>query len=111
MQSRVFIFLLASYPMPAFGGSSPVLERQFTQMVRPYLAKHCVGCHSGKVPAGSLDLTAYTGMDAVVRDYRRWATIHTRLAAGEMPPKPMAAPPADASRQILSWIQAVRAEH
>lgn len=110
MQSRVFIFLLAFSTMPAFGGSSPVLERQFTQMVRPYLAKHCVGCHSGKVPAGSLDLTAYTGLDAVVRDYPRWATIHTRLAAGEMPPKPMAAPPADASRQILSWIQAVRAD-
>ena len=90
--------------------TTPLLERQFTQIVQPYLAKNCAGCHSGKTPAGSLDLKAYTSTDAVIRDYPRWATVHTRLAAGEMPPKPMAAPPVEESRKVLNWIQAVRTE-
>ena len=106
--SPVILILLSC--LPAMALTTPLLERQFTQIVQPYLAKNCAGCHSGKTPAGSLDLKAYTSTDAVIRDYPRWATVHTRLAAGEMPPKPMAAPPVEESRKVLNWIQAVRTE-
>ena len=106
--SPVILLLLSC--LPAMALTTPLLERQFTQIVQPYLAKNCAGCHSGKTPAGSLDLKAYTSTDAVIRDYPRWATVHTRLAAGEMPPKPMAAPPVEESRKVLNWIQAVRTE-
>ena len=33
-----------------------------------------------------------------------------RLTAKEMPPKPVPAPPEEASQQVIAWIQAVRAE-
>lgn len=103
----VFLVLAAPY---AFGATSPILERQFTQTVQPYIAKNCAGCHSGKTPAGSLDMTVYTSVDAVVRDYSRWATVHNRLVAGEMPPKPFPPAPVEATRKVQDWILAVRAE-
>jgi hypothetical protein len=90
--------------------SSPALDRQFELTVRPYVTKYCVGCHSGSKPAAQFDIKTYSSMDMVTRDYPRWAQVLDRLAAKEMPPKPMAAPPADDSQHVMDWIRAVRAE-
>jgi hypothetical protein len=92
------------------GAANPALERQFDQTVRPFMAKYCVGCHSGVTPAASLDLKSYSSMDLVVKDYPRWAIVHDKLEAKQMPPKPMPAPPADASQKVIDWIQAVRTD-
>jgi hypothetical protein len=94
----------------AAGASNPVLEKQFTQTVEPFVTKYCVGCHSGKTPAAALDLKSFNSMDAVVQDYPRWATVHDRLAAKEMPPKPVPAPPAADTQKVMDWIEAVRAD-
>ena len=47
-------------------------------------------------------------MDAVVRDYPRWAQILERLNAKEMPPKGATQPPVETRQQLIDWIQAVR---
>ncbi|HXJ42258.1 MAG TPA: DUF1592 domain-containing protein, partial [Bryobacteraceae bacterium] len=110
MHPRALSVILALSAIPAAGATTPLLERQFTETVRPFITKYCVGCHSGKTPAASLDFTAYSTTDAVIRDYPRWAIVHKKLATGQMPPKPMAQPPAEASRKVLDWITAVRAD-
>src|SRR4051794_19737300 len=110
MQARALSALLAVSAIPAAGATSPLLERQFSQNVQPFVTKYCVGCHSGKTPAASLDFTAYNTTDAVIRDYPRWATVHKKPDAGQMPPKPMPQPPAEATRKVLDWIQAVRTD-
>lgn len=102
--------VLALSAIPAAGAANPVLEKQFNETVLPYVTKYCVGCHSGQTPAASLDMKAYSTMDAVVRDYPRWATIHNRMVAKEMPPKPVPAPPAEASKKVIDWIQSVRTD-
>ena len=107
MHLRAFLALLAS--VTACAAATPALDQQFQQTVRPYLAKHCIGCHSGENPAAQFDLKAYTAMDSVTRDYPRWALVRERLEAKDMPPKPMPAPPAAASHEVVNWIQAVRA--
>jgi uncharacterized protein DUF1592/uncharacterized protein DUF1588/uncharacterized protein DUF1587/uncharacterized protein DUF1595/uncharacterized protein DUF1585 len=109
MQIRALSLLLA---LGASGASAatPALDREFEQTVRPFVAKYCVGCHSGRTPAAQFDLKAYASMDMVTRDYPRWAQVLERLSAGEMPPKPMAPPPADQRKQVIDWIMAVRAE-
>jgi Protein of unknown function (DUF1592)/Protein of unknown function (DUF1588)/Protein of unknown function (DUF1587)/Protein of unknown function (DUF1595)/Protein of unknown function (DUF1585) len=94
----------------ATGASNPLLEKQFTQTVEPFVTKYCVGCHSGKTPAAALDLKSFNSMDAVVQDYPRWATVHDRLAAKEMPPKPVPTPPAADTQRVVDWIEAVRAD-
>ena len=85
------------------------LDREFQQSVRPFLAKHCTGCHSGQNPAAQFDLKAYTTIDEVTRDYPRWALLMERLEAKDMPPKPMSPVPAVESHRVTNWIQAVRA--
>ncbi|MEO8662573.1 MAG: DUF1592 domain-containing protein [Bryobacteraceae bacterium] len=89
---------------------SPPLDRQFEQTVRPYVAKYCAGCHSGASPAAQLDLKAFTTLESVTQDFPHWALVSHRLAAKEMPPQPLPAPPAEATQQVIDWIQSVRAE-
>jgi mono/diheme cytochrome c family protein len=101
--------MLAIAALPA-DAATPVLEQQFQQTVRPFVTQHCVACHSGQKPAAQFDLKAYTSVDMVTADYPRWALVMERLTAKEMPPKPMPPPPAEATQQIIAWIQAVRAE-
>lgn len=107
---RAVPVLIALFAVSLSGATVPSLEQQFDQTVRPFVTKYCVGCHSGEIPAGSLDLKSYLTMDAVVRDYSRWALVHDKLAAKMMPPKPMPAPPAEAAQKVIDWIQAVRAD-
>lgn len=101
------LLVIGAVPMPA---ASVTLDRQFEQNVRPFVAKYCAGCHSGKTPAAQFDLKSYDTMEMVTRDYARWALVLEKLTAKQMPPKPMAPPPADASQQVIDWIRAVRAE-
>src|SRR5258707_8102240 len=90
--------------------ASPALDRQFDETVRPFVAKYCLGCHSGQSAAAQFDLKAYTSLTAVTRDFPRWVLVMERLNAKEMPPKAVLAPPEDARQQVIEWIQSVRAE-
>lgn len=102
--------MLAITALPAADAATPALDRQFEQVVRPFVTKYCIACHSGKTPAAQFDLKSYSTMDMVATDYPRWALVVERLTAKEMPPKPIPAPPAEATQQIIDWIQALRAE-
>ena len=77
--------------MRAADVANPDLERRFTQTVRPFLTRYCIGCHGGETPAAQFDLRPYSTMATVVHDYPRWAQVLERLTAKEMPPKPHAA--------------------
>ena len=94
--------------VPAAQSADPGLERQLTQTVRPFLAKYCIGCHSGKTPAAQLDLKPYSTMETVVRDHPQWAQVLEKLATRKMPPPKMPQPPSAARQQVVDWIRAVR---
>ena len=85
------------------------LDRQFTRTVRPFVGTYCVMCHGGSSPAAQFDLTSYSNLAAVVRDYPRWNLVLEKLEAGQMPPKPMKQPPAEARQAVIDWVRAVRA--
>ncbi len=107
--NRLALAILASLAAPALPATLP-LDRQFTETVQPVIARYCTGCHSGNSAAAQFDLKSYTTLASVVRDYPRWELVLSRLSANEMPPKQMPQPPAEARRQVIEWIQAVRAE-
>ncbi len=107
MRALPLLFVLGAISGSA---ATPVLDREFEQTVRPFVTKYCIGCHSGQTPAAQFDLKAYSTMEMVTRDYPRWAQVLERLNAKEMPPKPMAPPPADATQHVIDWIRSVRAE-
>ncbi len=108
MQIRALLLTLAAGTIPA-AGAAPALDRQFEQTVRPFVTKYCVGCHSGATPAAQFDIKAYINMESVTKDFPRWTQVLERLSANEMPPKPMAPPPADARQSVMDWIRSVRA--
>jgi hypothetical protein len=109
MHLRALPVVLAIAALPA-ADAAPKLDLQFEQTVRPFVAKYCIGCHSGPNAPAQLDLKSYISMDQVMRDYPRWAVVMKRLTAMEMPPRPVPQPPSDARQQVIEWIQAVRAE-
>ena len=108
MQNHAVFLLLAI--SGAAHAASPALDRKFTQTVKPFITKYCVGCHSGESAAAQLDLKSYTSVDLVVRDHARWEGLRERLVADEMPPKPIPSPPAALKKEVEDWIAAVRAE-
>jgi hypothetical protein len=71
--------------------ASPVestLDQRFTNTVRPFLATHCLSCHSGPQPAAQLDFQRYPNLASVIKEHPRWALVAERLKAGDMPPQP-----------------------
>jgi hypothetical protein len=104
------LLLLLLLPGAAAPGAT-ALDRQFTETVRPFVTRYCLGCHGGQTPAAQLDLKAYPTIETVIQDYQRWTLVQERLAAQEMPPPKIGLqPPAEARKQIIDWIQAVRSE-
>jgi len=84
----------------------PTNVRTYEDQVRPFLTRHCLECHSGKQPKGSL------GLDQLAPDFRsetnreRWQAVLKRLAAGAMPPKGRPRPPAGDVQRLTAWIDA-----
>ncbi|HWB87209.1 MAG TPA: DUF1592 domain-containing protein [Bryobacteraceae bacterium] len=109
MRFRVLSLIAALAAVPA-SGATPALNRQFQQTVRPFVTKYCIGCHSGSTPAAQFDLKSYTTLSMVTHDFSRWMLVMDKLTAREMPPKPVLPPPAQESRRVIDWIQALRTE-
>ncbi|MGH9664952.1 MAG: DUF1587 domain-containing protein, partial [Bryobacteraceae bacterium] len=105
-----FLAALAISAIPAVAAASTVavLQQQFAQTVRPFVAQYCVGCHSGNAPAAGFDLKAYTTMETAVRDFPRWTLVSEKLTARQMPPKVAPQPPVERRQRVIDWIQAVR---
>src|SRR4029077_8882056 len=102
------ILVLASQAFAA-EPTADVLAGQFRDGVRPFLQSYCFDCHDKQKHKGDLDLSAYTTLDAVAKDYRRWETVREQLQAGNMPPeKAKAHPKAEQRQQVLEWIAGVR---
>jgi mono/diheme cytochrome c family protein len=94
---------------PTHRRTAPDLQGQFAGKVKPFLQTYCVSCHGKENPQAQLDLTAYTNLAAVERDYARWSLVQTKLAAKQMPPPSIGNQPTAAQRAtIMSWIGAVR---
>ncbi|MEO8051105.1 MAG: DUF1592 domain-containing protein [Acidobacteriota bacterium] len=100
---------IALWALPSVeAATSPSIEQQFAQTVRPFVTQYCFACHSGATPTAQLDLKSYSNLDAVVRDYPRWAMVLEKLSAQEMPPKAMPQPSAADRQRVIDWIQAMR---
>src|SRR5689334_18864642 len=86
-----------------------VLERQFSQTVRPFVEEYCAGCHSGRQPEAQFDLTSYATLSSVLDDLPHWTLVMERLSHQEMPPESEPQPPANVRQQVIDWVKAVRA--
>jgi len=97
----------------ALNGADPVpqqpapadAKKPFDEVVRPILAKYCLGCHSTKDMKGSLDLERFASLDLVRKDIKPWQQMIEQIETGEMPPKGKPQPTAEEKKQLLGWIR------
>ena len=89
--------------------SDPVLEREFSKTVRPFVNEYCADCHSGPQPEAQLDLTSFAKLSSVLEDLPHWTLLMERLNHQEMPPSSDPQPPADLRQKVIDWVKAVRA--
>ncbi len=103
------VLLLGGFAALAAEPDGSALERRFDEVVRPFLRDQCLTCHGPDKPKAKLDLSLYSSVATVVRDYRVWDLVVERLEAGEMPPRKAPQHPSpDERRVVLEWAQALR---
>ncbi|HEX4270098.1 MAG TPA: DUF1592 domain-containing protein [Rhizomicrobium sp.] len=102
--------LLLSVSTSAFAADSSNLQNRLDTVVKPFVGKYCVACHSGPQPTAQFDLKSYTSIDQVKEDFPRWSLLASRLTNHEMPPKQMPQPPQALMDQIIAFVHDVRGE-
>jgi hypothetical protein len=74
-----------------------------------FLKNYCVGCHTGKAPAGGLDITKLTPAASFRQYPEAWTKAASRVRNGEMPPR--SALTLDQREAFAGWVQeSLRAE-
>src|SRR5581483_12152949 len=103
--SRLIALLLISFTPEILPAAEPPLDRQFNDVVHPFLKEYCLGCHGTKKQEAKLDLSSFTSLAAVVKNSGIWETIRERLEAEEMPPAKAQRHPMPRERKaVLEWI-------
>jgi mono/diheme cytochrome c family protein len=82
----------------------PANAPQFDGEIRPILATHCFGCHSGAKPKGDFRIDQLKPDFADAATCERWLTVAERVAVGEMPPKAKPRPSAKDVQTLTAWI-------
>jgi len=82
---RLSSFLVLLGCLPATAAPPPGSE--------PFLRQNCISCHGAAKPQAGLDLTKLNDQP---ENIATWIKVHDRVAAGEMPPKGMPRPAAQA---------------
>src|SRR5262245_21311223 len=71
----------------AFGRDEAPPAKQFDSQVKPFIARHCLSCHSGEKPKGDFDLEKLRPDFTEEKARARWQGVLSRVKSGEMPPK------------------------
>ena len=111
--SRWFCILLLVFGLVLFGlgavgpaartaGPDP---KPSDEPARPFLAKHCQGCHAGDKPKGKFRLDGLTQDFNDKANRERWLAVSEQVKSGAMPPKGKPRPPAKDVTALTDWIR------
>ena len=100
----------AAQQSAAAGADLAAFAPEFGNTIHPLVQTYCYTCHSGEKPKAGLDLSAYSSVDGVVKDFGHWKRVLDRVKAAEMPPpEEKLQPTAEQRKQITDWIAALGA--
>lgn len=71
--------------------------------VDAFVEEHCLRCHDARREKGGLDLETLE-FEADRKALERWAKVHDKLHAGEMPPSEKRRPPESEVEEVLSAL-------
>src|SRR5690554_1954893 len=103
-QPHLALVALALFWQAAHAASAqpPHVPPQF----QAFLSEYCIDCHQGPEAEANLDLSKLNTALADQETLRRWARVHDRIAAGEMPPAEMPQPRQDETAAALGGLAA-----
>ncbi len=81
------------------------LAGQYTDQIRPLVARHCLECHSTSAKEGELDLERFARLEDIRSATKVWLKVAEMLDNGEMPPKDAEPLPPDERKLLRGWIQ------
>jgi copper chaperone CopZ len=93
LQSLLILLSAACIPAPSLADGTT-----------KFFAKYCIDCHGQTTQEASLDLESLAGSFTDPNHFRLWVKVYDRIAAGEMPPRDAAAPPAAERTAALQSI-------
>lgn len=79
-------------------------SERFNEQIKPFLVKHCTGCHSGDKPKGNLNLEKLPLDLDDTKAREHWTAVIERLAAGDMPPEDKPRPDAKEKEAFTGWL-------
>ncbi|MEZ5362049.1 MAG: DUF1592 domain-containing protein [Bryobacterales bacterium] len=88
----------------AVASGAPVTGSSARGPLEPFLEQNCAACHSSQAKMGGLDLQTLPLDAKNVTDWDRWARVWERVDSGEMPPKELPRPQADAKAAFLESL-------
>jgi hypothetical protein len=88
----------------AFGRDDVQAAKQFDGQVKPFIARHCLSCHSGAKPKGDFDLEKLKADFTDDKSRAKWQGVLSRVKSGEMPPKGRPRPPEKAVKAFVESI-------
>jgi hypothetical protein len=103
----LLVMLSATAPTVVAG---PPADGEFDKRVKPFLARHCVGCHGVEKAKGDFRIDNLAPDFASPRTAGRWEEIMGRINGGDMPPKGQPRPPADEVALVSEWVTGQLAE-
>ena len=80
--------------------------KYFDEQVRPFLIKHCQGCHGGEKPKADFRIDRLTPDFANKHNRDRWQAVREQIKSGAMPPKDKPRPAEDEVKAVSAWVGA-----
>src|SRR5262245_59885833 len=96
----VALLLASETARPGHGSD----DKQYSDQVRPFLARHCLECHGAEKPKGNLRLDQLLPNFDDRDSQEKWLGVRKRVRAGEMPPKAKPRPPEKEVLALSAWI-------
>ena len=76
---------------------------EFQSTVAPFLAKHCLACHSTKAKAANLDLERFKDATTALAERDVWESVARRVKTGQMPPPGLPKPAPESAAAVVAW--------
>ncbi|MCW5981590.1 MAG: DUF1592 domain-containing protein [Bryobacteraceae bacterium] len=80
-------------------------EPRFDDAVQPFVTRHCVFCHNGKLQMAGLDFEPHLDAAKAEAVGDIWEKTLAKLRSGEMPPKGRPRPAAEELSRITEWLE------
>ena len=100
----VVAFLGVVAPLQAAPADNDTHAQTFSQVVRPFVQKHCVACHGAEKQEGEVRFDGPLPDLVEPKLAEQWLAAKRMMAQGEMPPKGRPRPTADELTPVLAWI-------